>query len=98
MTDRTATMNDEAMAIPDGPSKDRRVGSQSVRATDLVDMALSSYIEWRADADAAICTYRRWIDAPPPERAQRFSAYTAALDQEWAGAAAYARSIANFEL
>jgi hypothetical protein len=98
MTDRTATTNDEAMAIPDGPSKDRRVGSQSVRATDLVDMALSSYIEWRADADAAICAYRRWIDAPPPERAQRFSAYTAALDQEEAGAAAYARSIANFEL
>jgi hypothetical protein len=80
------------------PSKDRRVGSQSVRATDLVDMALSSYIEWRADADAAIGAYRRWIDAPPPERAQRFSTYTAALDQEEAGAAAYARSIANLEL
>lgn len=59
---------------------------------------LSSYIEWRAAADAAICAYRRWIDAPPPEREQRFSAYTAALDQEEAAATAYARSIANFAL
>jgi hypothetical protein len=98
MTDRPATTKDEAMAIPGGPSRGRRVGSPRVRSTDLVDMALSSYIEWRTDADAAICAYRRWIDAPPPEREQRFSAYTAALDQEEAAATAYARSIANFAL
>ena len=63
----------------------------------LVDHALATYVEWRESADAIADSYRRWSVAPAGERAPRFAAYIAALDQEQAAAGVYAESISELE-
>jgi hypothetical protein len=47
--------------------------------------------EWRQQARAVADAYRRWSDADSSDqRAGRFSAYVATLDQEHAAATSYA--------
>ena len=45
-------------------------------------------VDWRESAAAVAETYARWSCAAGPERALRFAAYTATLDQEHQTAAA----------
>ena len=85
------------MAMSHKAPTGRRVGSQSVVATGLVDDVLASYIEWRRGADLVASAYRQWADARVGEREARFWVYTAALDQEEAAANTYARSFARLE-
>jgi hypothetical protein len=48
----------------------------------LLDDLLDGYVDWRASARAVADAYARWSLAFGPERALRFAAYTATLDQE----------------
>ena len=59
----------------------------------LLDDALATYMKWRETTDAIAESYGRWSVAPAAERAPRFAAYVAALDQEQTAAAMYAESI-----
>ena len=69
-----------------------RAGALSPPAV-LVDDALASYVEWRADERSVADAYARWSEAPAAEQNPRLGAYTAALDQEEAAARVYAESI-----
>lgn len=64
-------------------------------AARLVDEMFASYVDWREDADAVSDAYTRWSDAPRGERAWRFSAYLAALEQEQSAAKTYALAITD---
>jgi hypothetical protein len=59
-------------------------------AAGLVDEMIAGYIDWREGAAAARDAYTRWCNAPAGETDWRFSAYTAALDQEESAADRYA--------
>jgi hypothetical protein len=85
------------MAIPDIPSRGIGVDTPGWPVVRLVDDVLAAYVDWREDAQAASDTYCRWARGPADEEPGRFSAYTAALDQEEASAVAYERSITELE-
>jgi hypothetical protein len=59
----------------------------------LVDEMMALYVGWREHADKVADAYARWSAAPPEERAMRFAAYLATLDQEQATASDYADTI-----
>ena len=59
----------------------------------MVDHLLEDYVDWRENARAVTGAYARWSCAPGSERAVRFAAYAATLDQEQAAAAAYAEAV-----
>jgi hypothetical protein len=61
----------------------------------LLDDLLDGYVEWRESARAVGEAYARWSFASGPERATRFAAYTATLDQEQKTAAAYAETVTD---
>jgi hypothetical protein len=67
----------------------------------LLDDLLDGYVDWResarAAADAYAYAYARWSFASGPERALRFAAYTATLDQEQKTASAYAAAVTDVE-
>ena len=63
----------------------------------LLDDLLDRYVDWRENARAVAAAYRRWSSAPEPERAIRFAAYTATLDQEQQTAEAYAETVTYIE-
>jgi hypothetical protein len=63
----------------------------------LVDDMLAHYLEWRLHAGAVAEAYRQWSSASRAERASRFSAYIAALDQEGAVAMSYAAAVKAVE-
>jgi malonyl CoA-acyl carrier protein transacylase len=63
----------------------------------LVDDQLDGYVDWRESARAVAAAYARWSFAPGPERALRFAAYTATLDQEQKTASAYAAAVTDVE-
>jgi hypothetical protein len=63
----------------------------------LLDDLLDCYVDWRASARAVADAYARWSFASGPERALRFAAYTATLDQEQKTAAAYAAAVTDVE-
>jgi hypothetical protein len=60
---------------------------------DLVDRMIELYCDWRSGCWNVRAAYERFLDAPPPDRAAAFAAYTAALDQEEAACEAYAAQI-----
>jgi hypothetical protein len=62
---------------------------------DLVDEMLAYYIDWRSDADAVWDAYMAWANAPAGEKPSRFSAYTAALEQEESAATSYEIVVEN---
>ncbi|HEY8624577.1 MAG TPA: hypothetical protein VIL82_01100 [Solirubrobacteraceae bacterium] len=63
----------------------------------LLDDLLDGYVDWRASARAVADAYTRWSFASGPERALRFAAYTATLDQEQKTASAYAEAVTDVE-
>jgi len=97
MTAFPAVTNDAPMARARPPYQGTRVDSAAWPLPRLLDDVLAAYVDWREDADAASDAYRRWADAHLGERAARFSAYNAALDQEEYSATAYARVVAELE-
>jgi hypothetical protein len=62
-----------------------------------LDDLLDGYVDWRESARAAADAYARWSFASGPERALRFAAYTATLDQEQKTASAYAAAVTDVE-
>ena len=63
----------------------------------LLDDLLDGYVDWRESARAVADAYARWSVASVSERALRFAAYTATLDQEQRTAAAYAEAVTDVE-
>ncbi len=64
----------------------------------MLDGLQDDYIDWRASATAVADAYARWSSASGLERAVRFAAYTATLDQEEMTAAAYAKALTDLAL
>jgi hypothetical protein len=64
---------------------------------ELVDQALATYIDWRGTEQAVTHAYQRWSAGALTDKATRFAAYMAALDQEQTAAGEYARSISELE-
>ena len=58
---------------------------------------LDRYVEWREDAADVGAAYEDWSGAPALEKAWRFSAYMAALEQEESAAETYAAVIAELD-
>jgi hypothetical protein len=67
-------------------------------AAPFLHMASERYLSWREDASAVAGAYARWLAAPRDERARRFAAYGAALDQEATSAATYATALSDCAL
>ena len=63
----------------------------------LVDALLEGWVDWRESASAVADAYARWSFASGSDRALRFAAYTATLDQEQKAAAAYADAATALE-
>ena len=97
MTAHPGTTNNPPMAISDPPPNRTRARKPAWPMTNPADEALAYYLDWRADARAAAEAYAQWREAPDSEHATRFSAYTAALDQEEGAALQYAHAIDRLE-
>ena len=63
----------------------------------LLDRALESYLDWRAESDAVGEAFGHWSAAPAAEGADRFAAYRAALDREECAATLYSAVIERLE-
>jgi hypothetical protein len=63
----------------------------------LLEDLLEGYVDWRERARAVADAYGRWSFASRPERALRFAAYNATLDQEQKTASAYAAAVTDVE-
>lgn len=63
----------------------------------MLDHLLDDYVNWRESASAAGDAYARWSSAPRYERALRFAAYRATLDQEQKTADAYAQAVTDIQ-
>lgn len=74
-----------------------RTDPSSWREAVLLDGLLDDYVEWRESARAVKDAYARWSKASGRERALRFAAYTATLDQEHKTASAYAEAVTDLE-
>jgi hypothetical protein len=60
---------------------------------ELVDRMIELYCDWRTASWDVRAAYDRFLDAPGPDRAVAFAAYTAALDREESACDAYAAQI-----
>jgi hypothetical protein len=80
----------------DQPGPGRTDTSSWPEAMPLDDL-LDGYVDWRESARAVADAYARWSFASGPERALRFAAYIATLDQEQHTAAAYAETVTDLE-
>jgi len=56
----------------------------------VTDLAMETYLEWRALSVAVEEAYERWARAPRDQAAAAFLRYTAALDQEERSSLEYA--------
>jgi len=72
-----------------------RTDTPSSPEAGLLDGLLAVYVDWRESARAVADAYARWSFASGPERALRFAAYTATLDQEQKTAAVYAEVVTD---
>jgi hypothetical protein len=61
----------------------------------LVDDLLAGYVDWHESARAVADAYAQWSLPSGPERALRFAAYTATLDQEQKTASAYTEAVTD---
>lgn len=59
---------------------------------NLIDDALTCYLDWRDYADLVSEAYREWSSSPEQE-ALHYAVYVTALDHEAAAAAAYSDSL-----
>ena len=85
------------MAAPRIRSKGNADALLSRDTTARVERMLACYVDWREDAVVVADAYRRWSDAPAPERTLWFTAYMAALEQEAWSADSYAQAVASVE-
>lgn len=60
---------------------------------DLVDRMIELYCDWRTACWDVRAAYDRFLEAPAPDRAVAFAAYTAALDREQSAGEAYAAQV-----
>jgi hypothetical protein len=74
-----------------------RTDTSSWAEAMLLDDLLDGYVEWRESARAVADAYERWSFASGRERALRFAAFTATLDQEQKKAAAYAELVTDVQ-
>jgi hypothetical protein len=63
----------------------------------MLDDLLDDYVDWRESARAVADAYARWSFTSRGERALRFAAYIATLDQEQKTASAYAEAVTDVE-
>jgi hypothetical protein len=71
--------------------------TEACTAEERLDDLIDGYVNWRESACAVGEAYVRWSGSGAPERAMRFAAYTATLDQEQKMAAAYAETVTDVE-
>jgi hypothetical protein len=64
---------------------------------ELFEEMAACYEDWREEIARVDEGYRRWCTAPTDERADRFCAYTAALEQEEGAAEIYAEVLAELK-
>jgi hypothetical protein len=76
----------------------RRAETPSSLEAMLLDCLVDGYVEWRECARTVADAYARWSTASGPERALRFAAYIAALDQEQHAASAYGEAVSDVML
>lgn len=86
------------MSTPGIPSSGTPEQMRSWLFERLVDEMFTSYVEWREEANAVADAYRRWCDAPAPDRSKRHAAYLGALDREQAAAMSYSTAVTDVEL
>ena len=60
---------------------------------DLIDRMIELYCDWRTACWDVRAAYERFLEAPGPDRAVAFAAYTAALDREESACDSYAAQI-----
>lgn len=60
---------------------------------DLVDRMIELYCDWRTACWDVCAAYDRFREAPAPDRAVAFAAYTAALDREQSACETYAAQV-----
>jgi hypothetical protein len=77
------------------PAGDSEGALLSPSDAHLVDQMTERYVEWRARAAAVATAYERWSGAPRREEHQRYSSYTASLDQEQSAATTYEQAVAE---
>ena len=75
----------------------REKTTSSWREGILLDDLLDAYVDWRESARAVTDAYDRWSFTSRRERASRFAAYAATLDQEQKTAKAYADAVKELE-
>jgi len=95
MTGHPARADHEPMRTARDQPEAGHTDTSSRREAMLLDDLLESYVDWRESARAVAEAYARWSFAPAAERAVRFAAYTATLDQEQKTDAAYAEAVAD---
>jgi hypothetical protein len=64
---------------------------------DLVDRMMELYCDWRTACWDVRFAYEQFHDAPAPERAVAFAAYTAALDREESACESYAAQVRTIQ-
>jgi hypothetical protein len=63
---------------------------RSLHQRQIVDEAVSAYVEWREESTEVWNAYARWASVPPEDVRRAHAAYRAALDREEAAAKIYA--------
>ena len=63
---------------------------RSLRQKQIVDDAITAYVEWREECMEVWNAYCSWASAPPEDVRRAHAAYRAALDREEAAAKVYA--------
>jgi hypothetical protein len=97
MTPHPAIAHDEPMRTTREKPGAGDTDAASMREAALLDDLLAGYVDWRESARAVAEAYARWSSGAAAERAVRFAAYTATLDQEQKTAAAYGEAVADLE-
>jgi hypothetical protein len=97
MTGHPALSEHDHMRTSHDQPRPGRTDTSSRSKARLLDDLLDGYVGWRESARAAADAYGRWSFACGQERALRFAAYTATLDQEQKTASAYAEAVTDVE-
>ena len=90
---RLVLSSPHGLDLPPGPETTYLGGMSTEIRPDLVDRMIELYCDWRTGCWDVRAAYDRFLEAPAPDRAAAFAAYTAALDQEEAACDAYAAQV-----
>jgi hypothetical protein len=97
MTGHLALVDDQPVRTSRDQPTPRRTHPSSCSLEMMLDDLLDHYVDWLESAGGAGDAYARWSRASGPDRAVRYAAFTAALDQEQNTAGAYASAVANVQ-